>query len=66
MPSRNDRLDLLKHALLLVLLIVGWLALTLLSHNVVVQSVLGWVGLGAVALYARWLLKKKLHSDTAG
>lgn len=57
----QDTLELLKHGLLTVLLVVGWFGLASLSHNVLIQSLLGWVGLAVIVLYWRWLLKNKLR-----
>ena len=54
---RSDRLQLLKYSVATVALIVGWFGLTSLSHNILLQSLLGWIGLGAIALYWGWLLK---------
>lgn len=58
--SASDRTDLLKHGVLLVLLIVGWFTLVSVSRVLWLQIVLGWVGFGGVALYFRWLLKRKV------
>jgi hypothetical protein len=56
----TDRTELWKHGLLLALLIVGWFALASFSHNLWFQIALGWIGFGGVALYFRWLLKRKV------
>jgi len=53
-------MELLKYAFITVLLIAGWFALGSLSHNVLLQSLLGWIGFGALALYWRWLIRNKL------
>jgi protein-S-isoprenylcysteine O-methyltransferase Ste14 len=55
----SERADLVKHGFLLALLIVGWFALTMLSHNWLIQMCLGWVGLACVVLYFAWLRRKK-------
>jgi hypothetical protein len=60
MKLTTDSVDLLKHGLIATLLVVAWFALTFLSHNVVVQSMVGWLGLGGLILYARWLFKHKV------
>jgi hypothetical protein len=53
--------DLLKHGLIFALLILIWFGLTMLSRNLLIQVILGWIGLGAVALYWRWLHIKKIR-----
>ncbi len=53
-----DRVQLLKYAVVTVILIVGWFGLASISHNVFIQSLLGWIGLAVVAVYWGWLLKK--------
>jgi hypothetical protein len=58
---RPDRFQLLKFALILVMLVLAWFGLTSLSHNLMLQSLLGWVGLGVVAFYYRWLLRNKVR-----
>jgi len=55
---RQDRLQLMKSALVTAVLIVGWFGLASMSHNVLVQSLLGWIGLGVIAVYWGWLLRK--------
>jgi hypothetical protein len=58
---RPDRFQLLKFALILVMLVLAWFGLTSLSHSLMLQSLLGWVGLGVVAFYYRWLLRNKVR-----
>ena len=58
----RDRLQLLEYGFVTILLIVGWFALASLSHNILVKSLLAWVGLGAIVLYWRWLLKNKTRT----
>jgi hypothetical protein len=55
-----DSRDLLKFGLLTVALIAGWFALASVSHNLIVESLFGWVGLGVIAWYLRWLVKNKV------
>jgi predicted PurR-regulated permease PerM len=57
--------DLLKHASLLVLVIVGWFALASLTDNLIAKVILGWVGFGIVALYYRWLRKNKVRPSSS-
>ena len=57
----QDRLELFKFALIGVLLILGWVSLTSVSHNFLLQLLLGWIGLGIVALYYRWLKRNKIQ-----
>jgi uncharacterized membrane protein YeaQ/YmgE (transglycosylase-associated protein family) len=54
-----DTRELLKFSFLTVAVVAGWFALASVSKNVIVEIVLGWVGLAFLALYWRWLLKKK-------
>jgi FtsH-binding integral membrane protein len=54
----KDTFQLLKYALIGVLLIAVWFGATSLSRNIVVESLLGWVGFAAVALYWLWLKRK--------
>jgi hypothetical protein len=56
-----DRLQLLKFGIISAVLIVGWFVLTSVTHNIVLQSLLGWIGLGVIALYYRWLKKNKVQ-----
>lgn len=42
------------------MLVVAWFALASLSRNVAVQSVVGWLGLGGLIVYVRWLFKHKI------
>ena len=49
---------LLKHGLATVLLLVCWFGLASLNHSIIIQSLLGWAGLGVIALYWSWLLRK--------
>lgn len=58
----NDGIDLLKHGFLAVLFIVCWFALVSTTHNIAVQMLLGWLGLGLLVLYFRWLKRHKLRS----
>jgi hypothetical protein len=58
----RDRLQLLGRALVGLFLLAGWFALTSLSDNILVQSLLGWAGFVPVALYFRWLLRNKVLS----
>jgi hypothetical protein len=58
---RKDSLQLLKYGLITAALIAGWFGLTSISHNVLVQSLLGWIGLVVIVLYWRWLLRNKLR-----
>jgi hypothetical protein len=57
----KDRLQLLKYALIAVVLIAAWLGSMSLSHNILVQSLLGWIGLGVVVFYYRWLRRNRLR-----
>lgn len=57
---KGDRIQVAKYGLLTSGLVVGCFALTSVSHNIVVQSLLGWAGLAAIALYFRWLWHNKL------
>ncbi len=57
----SDRWQLLKYGLLTVLVVAMWFALTALSHNWLVQVALGWIGVAALALYWRWLLRNKVR-----
>jgi hypothetical protein len=43
------------------LLDAGCFALASVSHRLIMQVVLGWLGLGVVVLYVRWLLKNKIR-----
>jgi hypothetical protein len=56
----RDRLQLLKYGFITVTLMAGWFGLGSLSHNVLVQSLLGWIGVGVIAFYWRWLIRNKL------
>jgi hypothetical protein len=50
-----DSRDLLKFGLLTVALIAGWFALASVSHNLIVESLFGWVGLGlSLGTYDGW------------
>jgi hypothetical protein len=57
----KDTFQLLTFALVAVLLIAAWFALTNLSRNIVVESLLGLIGLAVVALYWRRLKKTKIR-----
>jgi hypothetical protein len=57
----RDTRRLLKFGLITALLIAGWFELASVSHNVLLQLLLGWVGLGVVVLYWRWLQRNKLR-----
>jgi hypothetical protein len=57
----KDTAQLLKYSFITVLLIAAWFGLTSLSHSIVVESLLGWVGLIAIAFYWRWLIKNKIR-----
>jgi hypothetical protein len=57
----QDRFQLLKYALISVALIGGWFGLTFVSHNILLQLLLGSVGLGVVAFYYRWLRRNKVR-----
>jgi hypothetical protein len=57
----KDGLQLFKFALIFALLILGWFSLTSVSHNVLLQLLLGWIGLGIVALYYLWLKRNKIR-----
>jgi hypothetical protein len=57
----KDHLRLLKFGLLTVMMLVFWFALALLSSNLIVQLILGWVGFGMFVLSWRWLLKNKVQ-----
>jgi hypothetical protein len=56
-----DRFQLLKFAFILVILVLAWFGLTSLSRSLVLQSLLGWVGLGVVVFYYRWLRRNKVR-----
>ena len=57
---KKDTVQLLGFSLLTVVLLVACFGLVSLSHNVMVQYLLGWVGVAGMALYFRWLLRKKV------
>ena len=61
LQMKHDSLQLFKYGLITALIVVAWFALTSLSHNVLVEIVLGWIGLGGVVLYWRWLLRNKVR-----
>jgi hypothetical protein len=61
----GDRLQALKYALITVALIAGWFALASISHRMLVELLLGWIGLGGIVLYWRWLLRNKLRPPKA-
>jgi hypothetical protein len=57
----HDSLQLLKYASLLVVLIVGWFALSSVGQVFWVQLMLGSIGFGALAFYWSWLLRNKVR-----
>lgn len=58
---RQDSLQLLKYGFITAVLIAGWFGVAFLSHNILVQSLLGWIGLAVIVFYWRWLLRNKLR-----
>jgi hypothetical protein len=58
---RRDRLQLFKFALIFALLVLAWFSLTSVSHDLFLRLVLGWIGLGVVALYYGWLKRDKIR-----
>jgi hypothetical protein len=56
--TRSDRIKLLEHAFITAILITTWFGIASLSHDVLIQSLLGWSGFVLVALYWGWLLRK--------
>lgn len=62
----SDRIQLFKYGLMFAVLVIGWFALTMVSKNIVVQIVLGWIGLGVVALFYWWVSKHKLPPKHEG
>ena len=57
---RKNNFDLLKFGFITAVLIAGWFGLASLSHNILVQSLLGWIGLVVIVFYWRWLRRSKL------
>ncbi len=57
----EDTSQLLKFSFITVVLIAGWFALASISKNVLIDSLLGWIGLGVLALFWRWLRRNKLR-----
>ncbi len=57
---KQDRLSLLKYALIAVALIVGWFGFMSLSDDLPVQILLGWIGLAPNVFYWRWLFRNKV------
>ena len=53
--------DLLRYGFITAVLIVGWFALASLSHNLLIEMLLGWIGLIVIVFYWRWLLRNKLR-----
>ncbi len=57
----SDKVELLKYGCITVVLVVGCFALTSVSRSIYLQVLLGWVGVGILVLYFRWLHKNKLR-----
>lgn len=57
----SDKVELLKYGCITAVLVIGCFVLTSVSRNVYLQILLGWVGVGALVIYFRWLHKKKLR-----
>jgi hypothetical protein len=57
---RKGSFDLLKYGFITAVLIAAWFGLASLSHNILVESLLGWIGLVVIGFYWRWLLRNKL------
>jgi hypothetical protein len=51
-------MQLLKYALLSVVLVAAWFVLATLPQNMFMKVALGWIGLLGIALYWRFLLRK--------
>lgn len=58
---RKDSFQLLKYGFITAVLIAGWFVLASLSHNILVESPLGWIGVIVAVLYWRWLLRNKFR-----
>jgi len=58
---RQDTFQLLKYGFITVGLIAAWFGLASLSHNILLQSLLGCIGLVMIVLYWRWLRRTKLR-----
>lgn len=58
---RKDSFDLLKYGFITAVLIAGCFGLASLTHSILVQSLLGWLGLVVIVFYWRWLRRNKLQ-----
>jgi hypothetical protein len=58
MAINRDRIELFKHAFVMVSLIVATIVLTSISRNFWIQMMFGWIGIAGVAFYWNWLRKK--------
>lgn len=54
----RDTVQLWKYGFITAGLIIGCFSLTVLSHNLLVQLFLGWIGSGVIIVYWGWLLRK--------
>ena len=53
--------ELLKYGVVTALLTAGWFALASVGRNILVESLLGWVGLVVVCLFLRWVIRNKVR-----